>query len=192
MVGSLPKKLKDQIHNVQNRRSGEISNIFFEIYKNSMMPYRCHIYQNHLTCLWQKCINIHIPNINFHTGNSCCIVVYNFHVLISQFRNQISITQKHVLQYVFQFIIWSHTARFMSGVQQTEKNIFIVTSPVHNTKFHTRKYLVVMETYISDFHISFYIPEIQKMASHLPHVCILGDIQFDNTCHEAFKRRAYF
>ena len=31
-----------------------------------------------------------------------------------------------------------------------------------------------METTISNFHTSFYIPEIQKLAFHLPHVQILG------------------
>ena len=30
------------------------------------------------------------------------------------------------------------------------------------------------ETYINDFHTIFYIPEIQKLEFHLPHVRILG------------------
>ena len=32
----------------------------------------------------------------------------------------------------------------------------------------------MMETTISNFHKSFYIPEIQKLAFHIPHVKILG------------------
>ena len=50
----------------------------------------------------------------------------------------------------------------------------------------------MMEKSISDFHTSFYIPEIQKLVVHLPRVRILGTNNcFDTRC-EAFKcRRAY-
>ena len=44
----------------------------------------------------------------------------------------------------------------------------------------------MMETTISDFHTSFYIPAIQKLAFHLPHVCKLGT----NYCGE--MRRTVF
>ena len=47
----------------------------------------------------------------------------------------------------------------------------------------------MMEITIYDFHTSFYIPAIQKLAFHLPHVRILGT----NHCGEmrctAFKQR---
>ena len=46
--------------------------------------------------------------------------------------------------------------------------------PDTSTKIYTRKELVMMETKISDFHTSFYIPAIQKMSFNLPHVRILG------------------
>ena len=45
----------------------------------------------------------------------------------------------------------------------------------------------MMETYIADFHISFYISEIQKVVFHLPHICILGTNHCGNTRCEAFK-----
>ena len=61
--------------------------------------------------------------------------------------------------------------------------------PDTSTKICTRKELVMMETTISDFRTSFYIPAIQKLVFHLPHVRIL----FTNHCGEmrrtAFKRR---
>ena len=61
--------------------------------------------------------------------------------------------------------------------------------PDKSTKIYTRKELVMMETKIYYFHTSFYIPAIQKLAFHLPHVRILGK----NHCGEmqctAFKRR---
>ena len=51
---------------------------------------------------------------------------------------------------------------------------------------------LMMETTISNFHTIFYIPAIQKLAFHLPHVRILGT----NHCGEmrctAFKRHEFF
>ena len=38
------------------------------------------------------------------------------------------------------------------------------------TKIYTRKELVKMETTISNFYTSFYIPEIQKLAFNTPHI----------------------
>ena len=41
-----------------------------------------------------------------------------------------------------------------------------------------------------DFNQEFYIPEIQKLAFYLPHVCILGMHHCGNMRREAFKRRS--
>ena len=49
-----------------------------------------------------------------------------------------------------------------------------------------------METTISDFRTSFYIPAIQKLAFHLPYVHILGTNNSSEMRHTAFKRRALF
>ena len=49
-----------------------------------------------------------------------------------------------------------------------------------------------METTISDFHTSFYIPAIQKLAFHLPHVRILGKNHCGELRQTAFKRRELF
>ena len=40
----------------------------------------------------------------------------------------------------------------------------------------------MMEISIADFHRSLYIPEIQNLAFHLPHVRILGTNHCGNTC----------
>ena len=48
------------------------------------------------------------------------------------------------------------------------------SSSDESTTIYTRKELVIMETKISDFHTSFYIPAIQKLAFNLPNVRILG------------------
>ena len=49
-----------------------------------------------------------------------------------------------------------------------------------------------MKTTISDFHTSFFIPAIKKLAFHLPHVRILGTNHCSKMRHTAFKRRELF
>ena len=66
------------------------------------------------------------------------------------------------------------------------------SSPDKSTKIYTRKELVMMETSISDFHKSFYIPAIKKLAFHLPHVRILGTNHCGEMRRTAFKRRELF
>ena len=50
----------------------------------------------------------------------------------------------------------------------------------------------MMETTISDFHTSFYIPAIQKLAFHLPHLRILGTNHCGELRRTDFKRRELF
>ena len=45
----------------------------------------------------------------------------------------------------------------------------------------------MMETSITNFHISLYILEIKKLVFHLPHIPILGTNHCGNTRREAFK-----
>ena len=59
-------------------------------------------------------------------------------------------------------------------------------------KIYTRKELVMMEKTIYDFHTSFYIPAIQKLAFCLPHVRILGTNHCGETRCTAFKKRELF
>ena len=66
------------------------------------------------------------------------------------------------------------------------------SSPDKSTKLYTRKELVMLETTISDFHTSFYIPAIQKLAFHLPHVRILGTNHCGEMRRTSFKRRELF
>ena len=49
-----------------------------------------------------------------------------------------------------------------------------------------------METTISNFHASFYIPAIQKLVFHIPHVQILGANHCGDSPQNAFKRRESF
>ena len=66
------------------------------------------------------------------------------------------------------------------------------SSPYESTKIHTRKEPVMTETTISDFNTSFYIPTIQKLAFHIPHVRILGTNHCGAIQRTAFKRRELF
>ena len=50
----------------------------------------------------------------------------------------------------------------------------------------------MMEITIYDFHSSFYIPVMQKLAFHLPHVHILGKNHCGAMRRTAFKRREIF
>ena len=59
------------------------------------------------------------------------------------------------------------------------------TAPTKN--IYTKKELVMTETSTYDFHKSFFIPEINKLAFHVPYVGILGTNHCGNKCREAFK-----
>ena len=49
-----------------------------------------------------------------------------------------------------------------------------------------------METTVPNFHTSFYIPAIQKLAFHLPHVHILGKNHRGDSRQNVFKRHKSF
>ena len=66
------------------------------------------------------------------------------------------------------------------------------SSSDNSTKIYTKKELVMMETTISGFNTSFYIPAIQKLAFHLPHVRILGTNHCGAMRRTAFKQRELF
>ena len=66
------------------------------------------------------------------------------------------------------------------------------SSPEESTKIYTIKELVMMETTISDFHASFYIPDIQNLALNLTHVRILVTNHCGEMRHTAFKQRELF
>ena len=77
-----------------------------------------------------------------------------------------------------------------------EKKIYYMceqeSSPNKSTKIYTRRELVIMETTISGFRTSFYIPAIQKLAFHIPHVRILGTNHCGEMQRTAFKRCELF
>ena len=59
-------------------------------------------------------------------------------------------------------------------------------------KIYTRKELVILDTKISDFNTCFYIPAIQKLAFHIPHVHIIGTYHCGEMRRTALKQRELF
>ena len=66
------------------------------------------------------------------------------------------------------------------------------TASGQSTKIYARKELVIMETTIYNFHISFYIPEIQKLVFQTSHVQILDTNHCGDSCPTVFKLRESF
>ena len=50
----------------------------------------------------------------------------------------------------------------------------------------------MMEKTIPNFHASFFIPEIQKLAFHIPHIQIIGTDHCGDYLQTAFKRHKSF
>ena len=135
-------------------------------------------------------MHIYHPNIYCHTGNFCCVVVIISHVMIFRTNNQIGIITMHILQYMsylsLNCMVYS-ACKMPTRWKETNCLYFQDQTNVTPAKIYTIKELVIMETSIAYFHTSLYIPEIQKLAFHLPCVCILGNNNCGNTCREAFK-----
>ena len=95
--------------------------------------------------------------MHYRTRNVCCVVVKSINIFISQFRNQISITLTHVLQYVFMHTKWSNFVQFMYEVHPMIKYMLCSAVPQHisGAELYTRKYLIMMNKYIDNFHTIF-------------------------------------
>ena len=79
--GCFMNRIKDQIHNNHNRRSGSMKITFLK----PIIIMWCHMVvmykkQNN-TCLWQYCVPFHQINMFCLTVNMCCVFVPNAQVL---------------------------------------------------------------------------------------------------------------
>ena len=81
------KKLKYISQNAQKRRSVEIENRLFEMYKNSLIPHGRNIKETEYEMVMGKCVPIHHISMHLHTGNVCYVVVIIDHMLILQDSN---------------------------------------------------------------------------------------------------------
>ena len=96
----------------------------------------------------------HWLKLHRHTINLCCSILKIVHILLSEVRNQISITKIHPLQKFFMLTKCSNVVRFIGYIQQRGKNMYTMPPTLKTTKIYTRKLLVMMDKLISEFHTS--------------------------------------
>ena len=152
--------------------------------------------QKHLIWSMRKCAIILILIIHFHTGNVYYGAVPIFCVLIFLIKNK---TKKHeettpsIRFHIYHFIGRCTTHGIIT---LKDKKICYMckqeSSADKSTNIYTRKELVMIETTIYEFHTSFYIPTIQKLAFHLTHVRILGTNRCGERRRTAFKQCELF
>ena len=166
--------LKDLSQIAQNRRYGEIANHIFDAYKNSVIPYGNHIYataydmdmatmfayqpsHNELT-QWKYVLSFcsNFPRID--------LPVQELDMTHSNTSPEIRFHISHLIAHCT-----VHGRRLMDENKFCRLCLIFLDS-VPPAKLYTRKDLVIMKKYIADFHTSFYIPEIKKLAFHFPHV----------------------
>ena len=95
------EKLKEQSHNTQIRRSGEIASRIFETYKIMYNLMVVIFTTRPQTWPWLQGFPVAILIMGYCTGNVCYIVVINYQVLSYPFRSQIKIQQTRFQQFVF-------------------------------------------------------------------------------------------
>ena len=135
--------------------------------------------------IWKRLQCAHILSLimNFHTRIVHCGAIPNVHVSIFLTKKQIISIQKQHPQYGFTF----NTSMDVDYVTCVKNNLHQIT-----LKIYTRKELVMMETTIYNFQTSFYIPSIQNLAFHLPHVSILDTNHFGAMKSTTFKKYVSF
>ena len=117
----------------------------------------------------------------------CCAKCPSINLLDQETDDQYSNTSPSIRCHIYHIIVRCSTH---GRPLLTDKNNFRKCKQDYaleqSTKIYPRNELVMMETTISNFHTSFYIPEIQKLAFHIPRVQIIGT----NHCGES--RRTVF
>ena len=154
------------------------NHITYTTYKNTVMPHRSHIYAkaydmaNAVICTYPHSDHA-LPHCKFLLR---CFVDCPYINLPDQETNKKYEETTPSIRFHIYYIIGSCANH--GRISLKDKNICSMckqeSSPDKSTKIYTRKELVMMETTISDFHTSYYIPAIQKLAFHLPHVRIHG------------------
>ena len=117
-------QLKDQIHNSQNKRCGEIESRIIETYKNVLRPHVCNIHKkNHHTQPWKQCVPVLLYIMILLTRSMCYIVVINVQVFSYPFKRKIHVQQAHVQQYIFMSTEMYHVVHCMVDIHMKNRNI---------------------------------------------------------------------
>ena len=117
----------------------------------------------------------------------CCAKFPSVNLPVQEIYDQYSKTSTSIRFHIYHIIAFCTTHEKSSIKWQKNPMCKRDSASEKSTKIYTRWELVVMETTISNFHTSFYIPEIQKLAFLIPHVQILGTNHCVNSGQTAFK-----
>ena len=147
--------------------------------------------------IWQSLQYEHILSLimHFHTGNMYFSVVLTVHVSTLLTKKQIKTLRKtpSIRFHIYQIIT---RCTYHVRIPLKDKKICYMCKQESSSdefrKIYTRKELVMMETKFSDFHTSFYVPDIKNPAFHLPHVRIIGTNHCCEMQSTLFKRRESF
>ena len=157
---------------------GGKANHIYETYKNTVMPRGCHIYAKAsdmaqaTMCAYPQSDHAPPP---WKCVLRCCDDCPCINLPDQETDNQNSNTTPSIRFHIYHIIA---RCTDHSRIQLKDKKICYMckqeSSSDESTKIYTRKELVMTETTVYDFYTSFYISAIQKLAFHLPHVCLLG------------------
>ena len=190
------EKLKYQSLNDQNRRSGEKAHHIYETYKNTLMLHGRHIYAK-ASNMAQATMWAYPQSDNalshWKCVLRCCSDCQSINIPDQETDNKKSYTTPSIRFHIYQ-IVARCTAH--GRIPLKYKKICYMckqeSSSEECTKIYTIKELIITETTISDFHTSFYIPAIHKLAFNLPNVRILGTNHCCELRRTVFKQRELF
>ena len=150
----------------------------YETYKNTVMPHRSHIYVK-ARDMKKATICTYTQSDHSLPHCKCVLVCYSDCPYINlpdqETDNHYSETTPSIRYHIYH-IIGSCTA-YGIIILKYNKICYMCkqeSSPDKSENIYTRKELVMMETKISEFHTSFYIPATQKLSFLLPHVRIIS------------------
>ena len=134
--------------------------------------------KQHQICPQLQCVVFHQINVLCITINVCCGDVKNIQLLSLLTSNIIVTPKTRALQYYLMCKKQSHGVQCTADIRLNRNEhvwyFFTVLPEKSSAKFYSRKYLVLMDTSVSEFHQKLYIIEIKRLAFRQPHLRILG------------------
>ena len=163
----------------------------YETYKNTVMPHGRHIDAKDsdmakATMFVYPQSDHALPHWKFVM--QCCAKCPSINTPDQETDDQYSNTSPSICFHIYHIIARCPTH---GRLPLTDKKMYCKckqdSASEQSTKIYTRKEIVMMETTISIFYTSFYIPAIQKLEFHIPHVQILVTNYCGDSRRTAFK-----
>ena len=156
---------------------GENKIYLYETYKNTVMAHGRHIYAKAYDmakatmCAYSQSDH-ELPNQKYVLG--CCAKCPGINLPDQETDDKYPDTSTSISFHIYHLIA---RCKINGRLPLTDKKICCKcqhdTASGKSTKIYIKKELVMMEMTISNFHTSFYIPAIQKLAFHITPVQIL-------------------